>query len=182
MKLCQRLRFPGMALVNILALWLATSAAAQAPQPAPNDANVAASLTELQSQVRELKDMVLQLKQETTASHAEITRLRQELELERAAAPPQRVRVRSTSASANWKKTSSCSPGRSTISTRPRLRAHRSIACVCRASFCSTSSAIRATSTTLTCRRSPIKAVVFRPLARLAVPSGQLIFGFEELG
>jgi hypothetical protein len=88
MKLCQRLRFPRMALVNVLALWLTTIAAAQAPQPAPNDADVAASLTELQSEVRELKDMVQQLKQETTASHAEMTRLRQELESERAAAPP----------------------------------------------------------------------------------------------
>jgi Skp family chaperone for outer membrane proteins len=88
MKLCQRLRFPRMALVNVMALWLTTSAAAQTPQPVPNDANVAASLTELQSEVRELKDMVQQLKQETTASHAEMTRLRQELESERAAAAP----------------------------------------------------------------------------------------------
>ncbi len=85
MKLCQRLRFPRMALVNALALWLITGAAAQAPQPAPNDANVAASMTELQSEVRELKDLVQQLKQETVASHAEMTRLRQELESERAA-------------------------------------------------------------------------------------------------
>jgi hypothetical protein len=85
MKLCQRLRFASMALVNVLALWLTTSAAAQVPQPAPTDANVAASLTELQSEVRELKDMVQQLKQETTASHVEMTRLRQELESERAA-------------------------------------------------------------------------------------------------
>jgi hypothetical protein len=46
--------------------------------------NLAASLTELQSQVIELKEMVQQLKQETTASRAEITRLRQELESERA--------------------------------------------------------------------------------------------------
>jgi hypothetical protein len=52
--------------------------------PAP-DGNVAASLTQLQSEVRDLKDMVQQLKQETTDSRAEITRLRQELELERAA-------------------------------------------------------------------------------------------------
>jgi hypothetical protein len=88
MKLCQRLRFPRMALINILALWLTTAAAAQAPQPAPNDANVAASLTELQSEVRELKDIVQQLKQETMASHAEMTRLRQELESERASAAP----------------------------------------------------------------------------------------------
>ncbi len=85
MKLCQRLRFPRTVLINVLALWLTTSVAAQTPQPTPGDADVAASLTELQSQVRELKDMVQQLKQETTASHAEMTRLRQELESERAA-------------------------------------------------------------------------------------------------
>jgi hypothetical protein len=88
MRLCQRLRLPRIALANVLALWLTTSAAAQAPQPVPNDANVAASLTELQSEVRELKGMVEQLKQETTASHAEMTRLRQELESERAASAP----------------------------------------------------------------------------------------------
>ena len=41
---------------------------------------VNASLEELQSQVRELKDMVLQLQQQTTASRAEISHLRQELE------------------------------------------------------------------------------------------------------
>ena len=38
------------------------------------------ALQELQSQVRELKDMVLQLQQQTVASHAEIKRLREELE------------------------------------------------------------------------------------------------------
>jgi hypothetical protein len=40
----------------------------------------------LQSEVRELKDLVLQLKQETSASREEITRLRQELETDRVAA------------------------------------------------------------------------------------------------
>ena len=39
-----------------------------------------ASLGELQSQVRELKEMVLQLQQQTTASRTEISHLRQELE------------------------------------------------------------------------------------------------------
>ena len=58
------------------------------PKPAADDAtNVScASLNELQSEVRELKDLVQQLKQETTASRAEMTRLRQELESERIAA------------------------------------------------------------------------------------------------
>ena len=85
MKLCRRSRLPRAAQVGTLGLVLVVSAAAQDAKPAPavND-NVAASLTELQSQVVELKEMVQQLKQETTASRAEITRLRQELESERA--------------------------------------------------------------------------------------------------
>jgi len=83
MKLCRGTRLSRITQLHALALLLVATSAAQ--QPAPNDANVAASLTELQSEVRELKDMVQQLKQETTASHAEMTRLRQELESERAA-------------------------------------------------------------------------------------------------
>jgi hypothetical protein len=50
-----------------------------------SNGNLNASLTELQTEVHELKDLVQQLKQETTASRAEITRLRQELEAEHAA-------------------------------------------------------------------------------------------------
>ena len=61
-------------------LWLgailASSCAAQT-QPQTGDT---AALQELQSQVHELKDMVLQLQQQTVASRAEITRLREELE------------------------------------------------------------------------------------------------------
>jgi len=49
-----------------------------------NSTNVA--LGELQSQVRELKDMVLQLQQQTVAGRAEIAHLRQELETRRTAA------------------------------------------------------------------------------------------------
>jgi hypothetical protein len=49
-----------------------------------SNGNLNTSLTELQSEVRELKGLVQQLKQETTASRAEITRLRQELEAEHA--------------------------------------------------------------------------------------------------
>ena len=44
-----------------------------------------ASLGELQSQVRELKEMVLQLQQQTMAGRAEISHLRQELEAQRSA-------------------------------------------------------------------------------------------------
>jgi hypothetical protein len=79
MKLCQA---PRIAQLIVSALLLTVSSAAQ--KPAHDDSSVAASLNELQSEVRELKDLVQQLKQETTASRAEMTRLRQELESERA--------------------------------------------------------------------------------------------------
>ena len=83
MKLRRGSRLPVQ--VGAIALLFLASATAQDAKSAPaaND-NVAASLSELQSQVGELKEMVQQLKQETTASRAEITRLRQELESERA--------------------------------------------------------------------------------------------------
>lgn len=86
MKLCRGSRLPRGTQVGAIALLLVASATAQDTKPtaAAND-NVAESLTELQSQVYELKEMVQQLKQETTASRAEIMRLRQELESERAA-------------------------------------------------------------------------------------------------
>jgi len=74
MKLCQALR-----IVQLIVL-LAVGSAAQAP----GDKTVTTSLNELQSEVRELKDLVQQLKQETAASRAEMTRLRQDLESERA--------------------------------------------------------------------------------------------------
>src|ERR1019366_4500811 len=78
---------PRLALVNMTTLLLMASSSAQTPQPAHDDSSVTASLNELQSEVRELKDLVLQLKQETTASRAEMMRLRQEFAAERAAAP-----------------------------------------------------------------------------------------------
>ena len=85
MKLCQGSRVPLAAQVNLTVLLLILSSAAQERKPAANDgSSVAASLNELRSEVRELKDLVLQLKQETTASRAEISRLRQELESQRA--------------------------------------------------------------------------------------------------
>jgi len=65
-----------------LGVILASSCAAQA-QPQTGDT---AALQELQSQVHELKDMVLQLQQQTVASRAEITRLREELETRHPAA------------------------------------------------------------------------------------------------
>ncbi len=77
-------RSVGVLLCAVFALQLGTllasSCMAQSQPPAGNDA---AALGELQSQVRELKDMVLQLQQQTVASRAEITRLREELETRR---------------------------------------------------------------------------------------------------
>jgi hypothetical protein len=76
------------ALALFLALACEIPAAAQNSQQQPSDlaqnASVNAGLGELQSEIRELKDMVLQLQRQTTASQAEISRLRQELEAQRA--------------------------------------------------------------------------------------------------
>jgi len=71
--------------VVIAVLVLAASSPAPAQESknrtAPgNGPDVQQSLNELQSEVRELKDMVLQLQQETLAGRAEISRLRKELE------------------------------------------------------------------------------------------------------
>ena len=63
------------------------SCAAQAQQDTQmtaSNAGVDASLGELQSQVRELKQMVLQLQQETAASREEVSKLRQELQAQHA--------------------------------------------------------------------------------------------------
>jgi outer membrane murein-binding lipoprotein Lpp len=89
MRLCQRSRCPRLAQAILIVLLLWAGSAAQEAKPAPisrDGGSVNASLNALQSEVRELKDMVQQLKQETSASRAEITRLRQELESDRAAA------------------------------------------------------------------------------------------------
>ena len=86
MKLCRGWRLQHAAQVSAIALLLMAGAAAQDAKPAPavNNGSVTASLNELQSEVHELKDLVQQLKQETTASRAEISKLRQELESDRA--------------------------------------------------------------------------------------------------
>jgi hypothetical protein len=76
----------GTALVVCLALTAGISCAAQVqqdPQTTAADPGANAALGELQSQVRELKNMVLQLQQETTASRTEISKLRQELQAQR---------------------------------------------------------------------------------------------------
>jgi len=67
-----------------VALLLASAAAQQSvPAEAASDANLGVSMSQLQSELHELKGLVMELKQETSASRAEITRLRQELESER---------------------------------------------------------------------------------------------------
>ncbi len=71
-------------LVVDFALTVGISCAVQAQQVPPTAAanpSVSAALGDLQSQVQELKQMVLQLQQETTASRAEISKLRQELQV-----------------------------------------------------------------------------------------------------
>ncbi len=81
----------GTALVVCFALTARIPGAAQVQpgqQVTSTDAGGKAALSELQSQVRELKEMVSQLQQETTASRAEISKLRQELEAQRADSPP----------------------------------------------------------------------------------------------
>jgi hypothetical protein len=76
----------GILRAGVLIALLVTAASAQQNKldAAPSNGNLNDSLVELQSEVRELKGLVQQLKQETTASRAEITRLRQELEAEHA--------------------------------------------------------------------------------------------------
>jgi hypothetical protein len=66
--------------VGYLILVVALSCAAQPQSPSSTTGTDGAALQELQSQVRELKQLVLQLQQQTVDSHAEITRLREELE------------------------------------------------------------------------------------------------------
>jgi len=82
-------RYSGLQFVLTLVLFFANGSLARAQQlQSPSmagNASVNASLGELQAQIRELKGMVLQLQQQTTASQAEISRLRQDLEAQRAA-------------------------------------------------------------------------------------------------
>jgi hypothetical protein len=72
------------ALLGALCLGILLGSPCGAQTPSQNSGDTTA-LQDLQSQVRELKEMVLQLQQQTTASHAEITRLREELEVRRSA-------------------------------------------------------------------------------------------------
>src|SRR5271157_5454145 len=75
----------GTALVVGFVLAAGISSAVQAQQSPPAaPTGVEASLGELQSEVQELKQMVLQLQQETSASRSEISKLRQEMQAQRA--------------------------------------------------------------------------------------------------
>ena len=74
---------PALVLGFILTARISSPAQAQQP-PQAAGSGAEASLGELQSEVRELKQIVLQLQQETSASRSEITKLRQELEAQRA--------------------------------------------------------------------------------------------------
>ena len=88
---CRYSRVFGTALFVCLALPRESRAPRKLSQHAQTtaaNASVNASLGELQSQVQELKQMVLQLQQETSASRAEISKLRQELQAQRAESYP----------------------------------------------------------------------------------------------
>jgi hypothetical protein len=68
---------------SLFTTWISSTAQVQ-ENPRPTDTSVNTSLGELQSEVRELKQMVFQLQQETSASRSEISKLRQELQAQRA--------------------------------------------------------------------------------------------------
>ena len=88
MKFTRCLQVSRPVLLVALALVVAVPGSAQTAQSnatAGDNASVNASLGELQSQVRELKEMVLQLQQQTMAGRAEISQLRQELEAQHSA-------------------------------------------------------------------------------------------------
>ncbi len=83
MKLARCFQLSRPAVLVAFALVVAVPGFTQTTQPKTpvgDNAGVSASLDELQSQVRELKEMVQQLQQETTASRTEISHLREELE------------------------------------------------------------------------------------------------------
>ena len=88
MKFTRYFQVLGAILPVALTLAVAVPGSTQTAQPNPaaaDNVRVNASLEELQSQVRELKELVLQLQQQTTASRAEISHLRQELEAQQGA-------------------------------------------------------------------------------------------------
>lgn len=77
----------GPVLLSLLAIATLPCGAQTQAAPASNDVSAAnPALQELQSEVHELKQLVLQLQQQTLDSHSEITRLRQELENRNASA------------------------------------------------------------------------------------------------
>ena len=76
---CPQFLCPALIAWLVIMSGLRGAAQTQPPASAESNSNKRRS-GELQSQVRELKEMVLQLQQQTVASRTEITRLREELE------------------------------------------------------------------------------------------------------
>ncbi len=74
---------PAWVVACVVLLTLSAGAQYQQPREQSSGNSVSASLAELQSQVRELKDLVLQLQHQTTANRAEIMHLRDELKTQR---------------------------------------------------------------------------------------------------
>ena len=71
------------AIAVLLTFSLPCAAQSSSVAAAANDGDTKAALQELQSEIHELKGMVVQLQQETVSSRAEIGRLREELAVER---------------------------------------------------------------------------------------------------
>ena len=159
-----------------------------------------ASLGELQSQVRELKEMVLQLQQQTTASRAEISHLRQELEAQRGANSTQPSSAESTldepspavSSSSYRPIGASRRPAcrRSAIALRQDRRAISDEAgerleisgALFRASCCSTCSAIAAIPTIRTFPRGCSGLIPWTRQARWAARCGNRFWASRSLG
>jgi len=81
---CRALRAAATACLATIAALSCAAQSASPPAAAADPGGTNAALQELQAQIRDLKDMVLQLQQQTAASRAEITHLREELEDRRA--------------------------------------------------------------------------------------------------
>ena len=79
MKFLGRVAFLSPALILGLSMGFSGTTLGQEQAQTAANTDASGSLAELQKEVRELKQMVLQLQQETTASRGEITRLREEL-------------------------------------------------------------------------------------------------------
>jgi hypothetical protein len=70
-------------LVTVLCMAAVAQSPADSSAASTNDAGTKAALQELQSEIHELKDMIVQLQQQTVSSRAEITRLREQIAAQR---------------------------------------------------------------------------------------------------